>query len=46
MKVILSVATKGGTGKSIVAINLAKALSKKGKTALVDTDFELSLIHI
>ena len=46
MKVVLSVATKGGTGKSIVAINLAKALSKKGKTALVDTDFESSNIGI
>ncbi len=29
---------KGGTGKSIVAANLAHALSLKGKTALIDSD--------
>ena len=38
MKVIALVSQKGGSGKSTLAVNLAGALSLRGKTALSDED--------
>jgi len=43
MKTILTISGKGGTGKSIVSINIAKALkAKKKKVALIDLDLDSS----
>lgn len=39
-KVIAVAGGKGGTGKSIIAVNLAVLLSQHGKTLLTDTDVE------
>jgi ATP-binding protein involved in chromosome partitioning len=42
MKAIGIFSTKGGTGKTTVAINLAHKLSKVGKTGLLDADIDNS----
>jgi ATP-binding protein involved in chromosome partitioning len=45
MKFIISAASKGGVGKSIVSINLAFALKRLGyRTALLDTDITMPAI--
>lgn len=41
-KVIIVSAIKGGTGKTLVSLNLAKRLSEKGKTGLIDADVDSS----
>lgn len=33
---------KGGTGKTLIALNLAKRLTKEGRTALIDADLDNS----
>lgn len=45
MKCILSLSTKGGTGKTLVASNIAKKLSEEGKeVAIIDADLDSSNI--
>ncbi|MHB8153599.1 MAG: P-loop NTPase, partial [Bacillati bacterium] len=45
MKFIISAASKGGVGKSIVSINIAFALKKLGyRSALLDTDITMPAI--
>lgn len=41
-KAVIVTAIKGGTGKTLVSLNLAKRLSEKGKTGLVDADIDSS----
>ena len=43
---ILTVSTKGGVGKTTVAVSLARALSKRYKTALMDADLEKPSCHL
>jgi len=42
VKVVGIFSTKGGTGKTTIAINLAHKLSKVGKTGLLDADIDNS----
>jgi len=42
MKVVGVCSVKGGTGKTLMAINLAHFLSKRGKTGLIDCDIDSS----
>jgi len=39
-KVVIVSAIKGGTGKTLVSLNLAKRLSEKGRTGLIDADID------
>ncbi|MFB0543219.1 MAG: P-loop NTPase [Candidatus Bathyarchaeia archaeon] len=41
-KAVAVCAVKGGVGKTLVALNLAKRLTKEGRTALVDADLDNS----
>jgi len=45
MKIIITAATKGGVGKSLISINVAYALKELGhKTGLLDTDLAMPAI--
>jgi len=44
MKIISVIGAKGGSGKSTLSLILASSLSKKGKTALLDCDIQLTCI--
>lgn len=41
-KAVIVSAIKGGTGKTIFALNLAKRLSERGRTGLIDADVDSS----
>lgn len=41
-KAVIVSAIKGGTGKTLVSLNLAHGLSKKGRTGLIDADIDSS----
>lgn len=41
-KAVIVTAIKGGTGKTLVSLNLSKRLSEKGKTGLIDADIDSS----
>lgn len=42
MKTVMVCSSKGGTGKTIIALNLAKKLSEKGKVGFFDSDIDSS----
>ena len=44
MKIISILGAKGGSGKSTLSLILAASFSKKGKTALLDCDIQLTCV--
>ena len=45
MKAIISANAKGGTGKTVIAINLATQLSKHGAVGILDADLDSSNLY-
>ena len=45
MKAIISANAKGGTGKTVIAINLAIQLSKHGSVGILDADLDSSNLY-